>query len=33
MENIQEKMKEFWSGSCYAYCIAWLFDGARTLKI
>ena len=25
-------MKEFWGGSCYAYCIAWLFDGARTLK-
>ena len=32
MENIQEQMKEFWGGSCYAYCIAWLFDGARTLK-
>lgn len=29
--NIQEKMKEFWSGSCYAYCIGYM-QGLRTLK-
>ena len=32
MENIQVKMQEFWGGSCYAYCIAWLFNGDRTIK-
>jgi hypothetical protein len=32
MENIQNQMKELFGGSCYAYCIAWLFDGARTTK-
>lgn len=25
-------MKELFGGSCYSYCIAWLFDGARTTK-
>ena len=32
MENIQNRMKELFGGSCYAYCIAWLFGGARTTK-
>ena len=32
MENIQNQMKELFGGSCYAYCIAWLFGGARTTK-
>lgn len=25
MENIQEKMKEFFGGTCYAYCLTKLF--------
>ena len=25
MENIQEKMKEFFGGACYAYCLTKLF--------
>ena len=32
MENIQDQMKELFGGSCYAYCIAWLFNGDRTIK-
>ena len=32
MENIQDQMKELFGGSCYAYCIAWLFNGDRTTK-
>jgi hypothetical protein len=32
MENIQEKMKELFGGSCYAYCLEYLFGNQRTLK-
>jgi hypothetical protein len=32
MENIQNQMKELFGNSCYAYCVAWLFDGARSIK-
>ena len=32
MENIQEKMKELFGGSCYCYCLEYLFGGNRTLK-
>ena len=32
MENIQEKMKELFGGSCYAYCLEYLFGNLRTLK-
>ena len=32
MENIQEKMKELFGGSCYCYCLEYLFGGQRTLK-
>lgn len=32
MENIQEKMKELFGGSCYAYCLEYLFGNNRTLK-
>lgn len=30
--NIQNKMKELFGGSCYGYCIAWLFGENSTLK-
>jgi len=32
MENIQEKMKELFGNSCYAYCLEYLFGSNRTLK-
>lgn len=32
MENIQNQMKELFGGSCYAYCIAWLFGGESITK-
>jgi len=32
MENIQSKMKELFGNSCYAYCLAYKFAGARTMK-
>lgn len=32
MENIQAKMKELFGNSCYAYCIAYKFANARTIK-
>lgn len=32
MEDIQSKMKELFGGSCYAYCLAYKFAGARTMK-
>ena len=32
MENIQAKMKELFGNSCYAYCLAYKFANARTIK-
>ena len=32
MDNIQNEMKELFGGSCYAYCLAYKFAGARTMK-
>lgn len=32
MENIQNKMKELFGNSCYAYCLAYKFANARTMK-
>ena len=32
MENIQSKMKELFGNSCYAYCLAYKFADARTIK-
>ena len=32
MENIQSKMKELFGNSCYAYCLAYKFANARTIK-
>ena len=32
MENIQAHMKELFGNSCYAYCIAYKFGNARTIK-
>lgn len=32
MENIQAKMKELFGNSCYAYCLAYKFGRARTIK-
>ena len=30
--NIQSTMKELFGGSCYGYCLAYLFAGNRTIK-
>lgn len=27
--NIQVKSRDFFSGACYAYCIAWIYGGKR----
>lgn len=32
MENIQNRMKELFGGSCYGYCIAWLFGVEKDIK-
>lgn len=32
MENIQSKMKELFGNSCYAYCLAYKFANARSIK-
>lgn len=32
MENIQKKMQELFGGSCYCYCLEYLFGGQRTIK-
>lgn len=32
MENIQKQMQELFGASCYAYCIAYLFGEATTIK-
>lgn len=32
MENIQSKMKELFGGSCYCYCLEYLFGNNRTIK-
>lgn len=32
MEDIQSKMKELFGNSCYAYCLAYKFANARTMK-
>lgn len=30
--NIQEQMKELFGGSCYGYCLAYIFGGFRDVK-
>lgn len=32
MENIQAKMKELFGGSCYGYCLAYLFGDNKSIK-
>ena len=32
IENIQYKMKELFGGSCYGYCIAYLFGDSKDIK-
>ena len=32
MENIQNEMKKLFGGSCYGYCLAYLFGDYRNIK-
>ena len=32
MENIQNEMKKLFGGSCYGYCLAYLFGDYRDIK-